>query len=194
MVICGLDECGRGALAGPLVAGAVVLSDTYEKIVGLLPSPLRDSKRMTKLQRQHIYDLRDHIPITFSIESISVDEINEKGITWANKEIFIRLSRQIKADQYLVDGNISFQESGFISVVHGDNLHPQIMMASVLAKVYRDRLMATLHNEHPLYHWDRNVGYGTGEHISALSKFGLTPHHRQLFAYSALKKVILSEK
>jgi len=194
MIICGLDECGRGALAGPLVAGAAVISCSYEKLLDLLPSPLRDSKKLTRLQRQHIYDLRDQMPITFSIESISVDEINEKGITWANKEIFIRLSKQIKADQYLVDGNITFQEPKFTSVVHGDSLHPQIMLASVLAKVYRDHFMTSLHNDHPLFHWDKNAGYGTEEHISALHMFGLTPHHRKIFAYTALKKVILNKK
>jgi ribonuclease HII len=189
MIICGLDECGRGSLAGPLLAGAVVFLSPLQEILSLLPAPLRDSKKLTKIQRHKIYNIRDRLPIIYKTESISVADINTHGISWANKEIFLRLTDKIKADRYLVDGNIKFTEPNIESVIRGDSLHPEIMLASVLAKVERDLLMSTLHLEYPLYHWAKNSGYGTAEHINSLKIHGVSPLHRLVFAKTALSNV-----
>lgn len=181
MIISGLDECGRGSLAGPLVGAIATINVGIDEFLSLIKTPLRDSKKLTEIQRNKIYLIKDDLPISYAIESISVRQINNNGIAWANKEVFKRLFKKIKCDQYLVDGNIKFNKSKVLSVVKGDNIHPQIMLASVIAKVYRDNLMAELHQKYPLYHWDKNSGYGCKEHQEALLKNGPTPHHRTLF-------------
>lgn len=189
MVICGLDECGRGSLAGPLVAGGVIFLKSTKKIVSLLPAPLRDSKKMTEIQRLKIYEVREGLPIIYLTESIGVDDINTRGITWANKEVFLRLTLKMTADKYLIDGNIRFDDPKMESVVRGDDLYPQIMLASILAKVERDLAMTEYHKVHPQYNWANNSGYGTREHLYALKNYGLSPLHRKMFANSALSKV-----
>ena len=189
MTICGLDECGRGSIAGPLVAGGVIFLSSSKKIVSLLPSPLRDSKKLSAKQREKIYSIKDDLPIIFQLESISAEEINENGITWANKEIFLRLITKLTAEKYLVDGNIKFNEPNVESIVHGDDLHPQIMLASILAKVERDNMMSGFHHKYPHFNWENNSGYCTREHLSALRQYGLSPLHRIIFANTALSKV-----
>ena len=181
VIISGLDECGRGSLAGPLVGAIAIIHTDLENFLEQLKTPLRDSKKLTPKQRQTIYALKDELPISYAIESITVDEINTKGITWANKEVFLRLVKRAESDQYLVDGNLCFSDPRITSVIKGDNLHPQIMLASVLAKVYRDQLMCELHQDYPHYGWSSNAGYGSSSHQQALLEYGPTPHHRTLF-------------
>ena len=184
-----MDECGRGSLAGPLVAGAVIFLSPIEEIVSLLPAPLRDSKKLTKIQRQKIFDSRHIYPISFALESVSVEEINRYGIAWANKEVFLRLIHKMNADKYLVDGNIKFSESNIESVIHGDSQYPQIMLASILAKVTRDQTMMSLHTLYPHFNWANNSGYCTKEHLAALQVHGLSTLHRTIFANTALSNV-----
>lgn len=180
-----MDECGRGSLAGPLVAGAVVFKTTNKRIIEMLNAPLRDSKKLTRLARSRVFAQKDELPIVYKFESVTVAEINQQGIAWANKQIFLRLASKIKADQYIVDGNIKF-ESPLRSIVHGDNKRPQIMLASILAKVYRDNMMRRMHRKFPLYHWNKNAGYGSREHLDALRRFGPVPPHRLLYVRSTL--------
>ncbi len=177
----GLDECGRGSLAGPLVAVIASINIPIDDFLSLIKTPLRDSKKLTELQRNKIYLIKDELPITYFIESISVEDINEKGISWANTQIFINLFNKINCDQYFVDGNIKFNNSRVTSVIKGDNTYPEIMLASVIAKVFRDNLMSDLHNEFPQYQWDKNSGYGSKVHQEAIKEFGPCPHHRTLF-------------
>lgn len=181
MIISGLDECGRGSLAGPLVGAIATINVEVNEFMALIKTPLRDSKKLTEIQRNKIYLIKDDLPITYFIESVSVDDINNKGISWANKEIFERLFQKINCDQYLVDGNIKFENTKVTSVIKGDNIHPQIMLASVIAKVYRDNLMSQLHLEFPQYLWDKNSGYGSSKHQEAIREYGATPQHRTLF-------------
>lgn len=181
MIISGLDECGRGSLAGPLVGAIATINIEIDEFLNLLKTPLRDSKKLTEIQRNKIYSIKDELPITYAIESISVRQINNHGIAWANEEVFKRLFNRVDSDQYLVDGNLKFRNKKAVSVIKGDNLHPQIMLASVIAKVYRDQLMTELHQKYPAYHWDKNSGYGCKEHQEALIKNGASPQHRTLF-------------
>lgn len=190
MTISGLDECGRGSLAGPLVGAIATINIDISKFLKMLKTPLRDSKKLTEIQRNKIYLIKDDLPITFAIESISVEEINENGISWANTEVFKRLFEKIDCDQYLVDGNIKFDNPKVTSVVKGDNIHPQIMLASVIAKVYRDTLMTSLHQEFPQYQWDKNSGYGCRSHQEAIIKHGPTPYHRTLFIRNFIAKIV----
>ncbi|KKS91535.1 MAG: Ribonuclease HII [Candidatus Collierbacteria bacterium GW2011_GWB1_44_6] len=187
MKICGLDECGRGAFAGPLVAAAVVINSDLETFPSLLPVPLRDSKKLTEIQRNKIYSLRSQLPIVYKIEEVSVLEINEHGMGWANKEIFERLVNKINARIYVIDGNLKFSNSKIHTLIKGDDKCYPVMLASILAKVYRDNLLKKLHEKFPDYAWDQNSGYGTGYHLSVIKELGATPMHRMQYVNTYLK-------
>ncbi len=178
MKICGLDECGRGAFAGPLVAAAVIINHDLETFPSLLPAPLRDSKKLSEAQRDKIFAIRSKLPITYKIEEISVADINDKGMGWANKEIFERLVGRMKAKVYMVDGNLRFTNLNIQSLVKGDDKCYPVMLASILAKVYRDKLLKKLHRDYPAYLWDKNSGYGTKKHLNVIREMGTTPFHR----------------
>ncbi len=178
MKICGLDECGRGAFAGPLVAAAVVINYDLEAFQTLLPAKLRESKKLTEIQRNKIYEIKNKLPIIYKIEEVSVDEINEYGMGWANKIIFERLMAKVKATVYIVDGNLKFSNPAVRTLIKGDDKCYTVMLASIIAKVYRDNLLCKLHTEYPEYDWHLNSGYGTKTHLTKISELGVTPFHR----------------
>ncbi len=178
MKICGLDECGRGAFAGPLVAAAVIINSDLESFSALLPGPLRDSKKLTEIQRNKIVSVLSVLPITYHVAEISVAEINECGMGWANKEIFERLIEKIKATIYIVDGNLKFSHPGVRTLIKGDDKCYPVMLASIIAKVHRDKLLKRIHTSYPAYGWAENSGYGTKRHLAELVASGTTPHHR----------------
>jgi len=179
MRICGMDEVGRGALAGPLMAAASILNTQCSIIY------MKDSKKLSKSQRERIYKELMDAKIEYVVEEISVETINEKGIGWANKELFRRLKNKLIADVYIADGNLKIE--GINSEVKADNKYPEVMAASIIAKVKRDSHMRELHNLQMVYGWETNVGYGTKKHIEALRKYGMTKHHRVRFVETALK-------
>jgi ribonuclease HII len=191
--LCGLDEAGRGAWAGPLVAAAVVAPQNLWRLVARQTAPLRDSKRLTQLQRQFWYQLiLDHQIPSFT-HQISPLQINNRGLSWANRQVFRRLIKKVKADQYLVDGNLHLGfikgKAGRVSTrIKADSTHLSVILASIVAKVTRDRLMLNLHQKHPRYHWHTNVGYGTKKHFQAIQAHGLTRHHRTRFVTTAQRQ------
>lgn len=178
-----MDECGRGPLAGPLVAAATILNIEW----GMLNVELNDSKKLSDKQRNELYKKLIETRVIIEIESISVLEINTKGIGWANVEVFKRLVKRMKADKYIVDGSLKIE--GATSIVKADTKIPEVMAASIVAKVTRDRIMRDLHSKYPNYGWDTNVGYGTKKHIEALREHGPTEHHREVFVRTALKNL-----
>lgn len=196
---CGLDEVGRGALAGPLVAAAVVLPSDMRERLGALAPFLRDSKTVPAARREEVATLiRAHAAVV-ALAVISVEQINAHGIGWANREAFRRLITRVGAehpacalvDEYIVDGRIRPMTRGprgalVRCLVRADALVPAVAAASLVAKVHRDGLMRALHAHHPHYAWDANVGYGTAAHIAALRAHGPTPEHRSLFVRTAL--------
>ncbi|SRR5258706_2648514 len=190
MKICGLDECGRGSFAGPLVAAAVIINSDLESFPSLLPVPLRDSKKLTEIQRNKIISLLPKLPIVYRIEEVSVNDINQHGIGWANKIIFERLIEKVKAQIYVVDGNLKFDNLNVRTLIKGDGKCYPVMLASIIAKVYRDNLLSSLHLDHPEYDWNKNSGYGTASHLAALKEHGQTPHHRTQFVRTALKNIL----
>lgn len=179
----GMDEVGRGALAGPLVAAAVALSPLMTPPVDLR---LTDSKLLTPEQRRAADAwIRMHAPMV-AVASIDVDAINQLGIGWANRAIFGMLMAQLGRGRYLVDGNLNLHGLGgagtqIVCICDGDAREPAIAAASIVAKVYRDAIMGTLHHTYPHYGWQRNAGYGTREHQRALRDFGPCGLHRTLF-------------
>lgn len=179
MIICGMDEVGRGALAGPLVAAATILSPQRTTL------KLNDSKKLTAKQRNKIYEKIKKSGAVIAVEEISARQINKRGMGWANKEIFKRLTRKIPADKYIADGNLKI--SGITSITKADSKIPEVMAASIIAKVFRDRIMDHLHGQCPKYGWRSNKGYGTKYHIATIREHGVTKYHRSVFVKTALK-------
>jgi ribonuclease HII len=191
MRICGMDEVGRGALSGPLVACALMLPGSKFKYLNS-KQYLNDSKLLNSKLREKIYKELLELGVEYKIEEISVRQINSRGMGWANKEIFKRLIKKITADKYLVDGNLKLKVRGKLvkSIINADATRKSVMAASIIAKVYRDNLMAELHKKFSDYGWHKNVGYGTREHINAIKQFGITKHHRSLYVRTALNNTL----
>lgn len=189
--ICGLDEAGRGALAGPIFASAVILRCSADQLVSQAPAPIRDSKTLSPLQRNKLHQYLLSIPITVALNIVSADLINQMGISWANKTIFERLIDSLDAPQYIVDGNLqlnSHKQSRVISRVRADDDVLPVTLAGIIAKVERDNYMALLHQQHPDYGWQQNKGYGTQAHIQALKQYGPCSYHRHIFVDTALSR------
>jgi ribonuclease HII len=188
---CGLDEVGRGALAGPLVAAGVILSDDFTEHLGLLARFLRDSKTVPPARR---VELAEHIrrhALAIEIVEIPVALINDMGIGWANREAFYQLIGRIVADEYIVDGRIRphappDRAHCVRCLVKADAQIPAVSAASLVAKVYRDALMRDLHASYPAFAWTHNAGYGTPAHLAALRRHGPSPLHRTAFVTTAL--------
>ncbi|VWX57645.1 ribonuclease HII [Sphingorhabdus sp. 109] len=177
-MIAGVDEVGRGPLAGPVVAAAVILPDDH------MIAELDDSKKLTAKKRarleQQIIDCA-----RFSIAQCCEAEIDEINILQATMLAMTRAVEGLDAvpDHVLVDGNrLPKWTYSAKAVIGGDALHPCISAASILAKEFRDRLMIAAAEQYPQYGWERNKGYGTAEHLAALRQYGPTPLHRRSFA------------
>jgi ribonuclease HII len=192
--LCGLDEVGRGALAGPLVAAAVILPDDFLEKLGSLAPFLRDSKTTPRQRREEVAALTQTYALALAIAIAPVDAINQRGVGWANRDVFRALIAQIDADEYIVDGKLKppappDRVGRVRCLVKADAQAASVSAASIVAKVYRDHVMATLTIGHPsyaAYGWERNAGYGTSEHLAALRAYGPTSHHRDLFVKTAL--------
>ncbi len=177
-LICGVDEVGRGPLAGPVFAAAVVLDP------GRIPAGIADSKLLAEDVRERIYaELMDVAKI--GIGSASVAEIDELNILWAS---MLAMKRAVEAlpvrpDHALIDGNRAPRvDCPCTPIIRGDAKSLSIAAASIVAKVTRDRVMVALAAEHEGYGWATNKGYGTPEHCAALERLGITAHHRLSFA------------
>ena len=178
-LIAGVDEAGRGPLAGPVVAAAVIL-DELKPIRGL-----KDSKVLTALKRERLFDEIHAKALCFSIAQASVEEIDTLNILQATLLAMKRAVEglRLRPNKVLVDGNqlpqLRIQAE---AIVRGDAKVKAISAASILAKVHRDRLCIELHREHPQYGFDGHKGYSTREHLAALREHGACPHHRRSFA------------
>jgi ribonuclease HII len=184
----GIDEVGRGPLAGPVVAASVWISS--ESVANLTNSGLvvGDSKKMTANQRKKVVDWvksQSDKEIKYSIASSTVEEIDNLNILKAALLAMERSHNLLgKSTKYvLVDGNRSpaIANTNVITVIKGDTKILSISLASIMAKEYRDDLMRKLSVEYPNYGWKTNVGYGAEKHIDAILKYGITPHHRKTF-------------
>ncbi len=177
--IAGVDEAGRGPLAGPVVAAAVVLPEDVS-----VPGAM-DSKRLTAARREELAPAILQAAASVGLGAASVREIEGLNILVATALAMNRALRKLSPppEHVVVDGRpvaaLPWEHEG---VVGGDGRVHSIACASILAKVYRDRLMRRLAARYPGYAWERNVGYGTAEHLEALREWGPTPHHRRTFA------------
>ena len=178
-LVAGVDEAGRGPLAGPVVAAAVIL-DHPSRIRGLA-----DSKALTALQRERLHDLIRERALCCAIGVASVEEIDEINILQATLLAMRRAvaGLRLKPSKVLVDGNrLPTLDVLAEAIVKGDALVPSISAASILSKVHRDRLCLGLDQQYPHYGFARHKGYGTAEHLAALREHGASEHHRRSFA------------
>ena len=178
-LLAGVDEAGRGPLAGPVVAAAVIL-DELQPIKGL-----NDSKLLTALARERLYVEIHAKALCFCIAQASVEEIDELNILQATMLAMRRAVEglRLRPNKVLVDGNrLPTLTIAAEAIVKGDAKVKAISAASILAKVHRDRLCQQLHLLHPQYGFDGHKGYPTPAHLAALKKHGACPHHRRSFA------------
>ncbi|MGP8216243.1 MAG: ribonuclease HII [Bacteroidia bacterium] len=179
LVEAGCDEAGRGCLAGPVYAAAVILhKDFYHPL-------LNDSKKVTEANRNKLRDVIEKEAIAFAVEEVSSKEIDEVNILNAS---FLAMHKAIaklacKPELLLIDGNRFKNYPGIPHkcIIKGDAEFASIAAASILAKTYRDDYMKQLHKQHPRYGWIKNKGYGTESHREAIDKYGVTEHHRNSF-------------
>jgi ribonuclease HII len=176
--IAGVDEVGRGPLAGPVVAAAVILPQDFD-ILGI-----DDSKKLSEKRREALYDEIKKYAIAYSIGLMDNNCIDDINILEATKEAMTSAidGLSIKPDHILIDAltlrNIYMPQTG---IIKGDAKSVSIAAASILAKVTRDRMMVEYHNEYPYYAFDSNKGYGTAAHYEGLDEYGLCPLHRKTF-------------
>lgn len=176
---CGCDEAGRGCLAGPVVAAAVILPDDFHNEL------LNDSKQLTEKQRESLRVIIEREAISWAVAVASPQEIDKLNILKAS---ILAMHRAVDAlalrpQLLLIDGNRFVPYPGILheTIVKGDSIYSSIAAASVLAKTHRDELMVQLDSEYPVYDWKKNKAYPTKAHKAAIGQYGTTPYHRMTF-------------
>ena len=179
LIEAGCDEAGRGCLAGPVFAAAVILPKKFRHPV------LNDSKKLTAKQR---VELRDEImekSVSWAVAYLDNTEIDRINILRASiKAMHLAIDQLKKRPEFLlIDGNrfFPYADIDYKTIIKGDGLYYSIAAASVLAKTFRDEYMSKIHEEYPIYGWNKNMGYPTPEHRTAIQKYGITPYHRRSF-------------
>lgn len=176
---CGCDEAGRGCLAGPVYAAAVILPRDY------VNADLNDSKQLSERQRDRLRVQIEQDAVAWAVASVEAEEIDSTNILRASFHAMCKAVAALAvAPQYLlIDGNRFYNETDlpYTCVVKGDGKYMSIAAASVLAKTYRDERMRQLHEEYPCYGWAGNKGYPTKAHYEAIERYGVSPWHRRSF-------------
>lgn len=175
----GCDEAGRGPLAGPVVAAAVILPPDYGNPL------LNDSKQLSERHRNQLRIEIEREAMAWAVAVVEAEEIDRLNILHASTHAMCLAVKQLslKPEFLLIDGNRFYNETDipYQCIVKGDAKYMPIAAASILAKTHRDELMLQLHEQYPLYGWDRNKGYPTAEHFRAIEEHGPTPFHRHSF-------------
>ncbi|MEO5787723.1 ribonuclease HII [Gelidibacter sp.] len=176
---CGTDEAGRGCLAGPVTAAAVILPQAFENSI------LNDSKQLSETKRNFLKPIIEQEAISFAFAHIYPEEIDEINILNASILAMHQSIASLKtAPTFIsVDGNKfkPFSNTPHETIIKGDSKYLNIAAASILAKTYRDAYMCLIHEEFPMYNWKKNKGYPTKEHREAIRKYGITKYHRKTF-------------
>jgi ribonuclease HII len=181
----GLDEVGRGCLAGPVVASAVILPTNFDYDI------VKDSKKLSEKKRKEAYDLIKEHALDYSIEFVGPDFIDKHNILESTMYAMRKSLNNIKTEfnHILVDGNYfnGYNEIPHTCIVKGDNRFYSIAAASILAKVTRDEYMKEQHEKYPMYMWESNKGYGVKKHIESIKVYGITEQHRKSFLRNILQ-------
>ncbi len=181
MPLCGIDEAGRGPIAGPLVMAGVVLN---APVAGL-----NDSKKLTEKRREALFEAITASAI-YHIVRFSAAEIDAQGISRCLAAGLEAIKAHVGADDYLFDGNSTFGVPGLRTMVKADAQVAEVSAASILAKVTRDREMVALGSEYPAYGFESHKGYGTEAHVDAIRRHGYSPVHRRTFRLKALEPTL----
>jgi ribonuclease HII len=176
---CGTDEAGRGCLAGPVTAAALILPEGFEHTL------LNDSKQLSEKIREHLKPIIEASAIAYAVTHLEpkvIDEINILNASIKAMQISI-IKLNPMPDYIIVDGNRfkPVNNIPYATIIKGDSKYLSIAAASVLAKTYRDEYMNKIHEEFPMYNWKKNKGYPTAEHREAIRKYGTTKYHRMSF-------------
>jgi len=176
---CGTDEAGRGCLAGPVTAAAVILPDHFKNEI------LTDSKQLSEKKRELLKPIIEEQAICFGVAHITMEEIDRINILNASILGMHQAIDQLKSppEFIAIDGNRfkPYKKVPYECVIKGDGKYLHIAAASILAKTYRDAFMEKIHEEFPMYNWKQNKGYPTKEHREAIRKYGITKYHRKSF-------------
>ena len=176
---CGTDEAGRGCLAGPVTASAIILKKGFKNHL------LNDSKQLSEKKRDLLKPVIESQALTFGVVHVFQEEIDEINILNASILAMHKSISKLKPipEFIIVDGNKfkPYNDVPFETIIKGDSKYMSIAAASVLAKTYRDEYMNTIHEEFPMYNWKQNKGYPTKEHRAAILKYGITKYHRKSF-------------
>lgn len=176
---CGTDEAGRGCLAGPVTAAAVILPSNFENTI------LNDSKQLSEHKRDLLKPIIEREALAFGVAHVYQDEIDKINILNASiLAMHKSIANLAKSPEFIiVDGNRfkPYKNIPFETIIKGDSKYLSIAAASVLAKTYRDAYMNKIHKEFPMYNWKKNKGYPTKEHRAAIKKYGITKYHRTSF-------------
>ena len=182
--VCGIDEVGRGPLAGPVVTACAYIPP--DKLAHPVWRDVTDSKKLTPAKRDYLFEIIKH-QCVYALAEASAEEVDTLNIHHATllamKRAFHGVHEKAQLSLALIDGKFAPALPCKIqTVVKGDSLSLSIAAASIIAKVTRDRMMLALHAEFPHYGWDTNAGYGTATHMDGIARHGITPHHRKSFA------------
>ena len=184
----GVDEAGRGSLAGPVTAAAVILEKNFKS------KNLDDSKKLSQSKRLELKKLIEKNALAYSVAFVSPYEIDKNNIL---NSTFIAMHKSIEGlniepDFILVDGNLfkPYRDIKYKCIIKGDQKYQNIAAASILAKTYRDEYMSNLHIKFPEYNWIKNKGYGTKFHIEMITKFGRTKYHRKSFQIKSNQQIL----
>ena len=175
---CGTDEAGRGCLAGPVTAAAVILPKKFEN------QTINDSKVVSESKRIKLREIIENKAISFGVSHVDHNKIDQINILNASiLAMHNAIGKLQNVSFILVDGNRfkPYKKIPYQTVVKGDSLYLNIAAASILAKTYRDNYMNIIHEEFPMYNWKKNKGYPTKEHRDAIKKYGLSKYHRRSF-------------
>ena len=176
---CGTDEAGRGCLAGPVTAAAVILPENFNNLI------LNDSKQLSEKKRDILKPIIEKQALHFAVAHVFQEEIDSINILNASILAMHKSIEKLtsKPEFIIVDGNKfkPFNDIPFETIIKGDGKYLSIAAASVLAKTHRDIYMSMIHEEYPMYNWKQNKGYPTKEHRAAIKKFGITKYHRKSF-------------
>ena len=180
--LCGIDEAGRGPLAGPLVVAGVILKKNIKE--------LNDSKKLTQKKREFLFDIIQKNS-KYHIVYIDNNILDEIGLSKALKNSIEEIMNTLDATTYLMDGNTAFGIKGLDYKIKADETIKEVSAASILAKVSRDRFMCNIASKYPNYNFEKHKGYGTKAHIQAIKKFGLCDIHRVSFKVKSLEQPTL---
>ena len=179
ILVCGIDEAGRGALSGPVTISSVILPKNYYN------PEIKDSKKLSYLKRKKLFDEIKNVALDYVIVDVDNNKIDNVNILNAT---FFGMNKSIKklnlsADIYLIDGNKfrTKMKLNYKCIIGGDNLYQSIAAASILSKVHRDNYMAKIGKRYPQFDWVNNKGYGTKKHIDSIKKYGYSKYHRNTF-------------